>query len=135
MQSERTMLGLRRVLSLNTASRLAAWGCNVAVAVLSLTPSEQMLRTGLSGHLEHALAYTGTAFITATAFAERGLSRIALALLVYAGGLEFLQRFSPGRTSSIWDFMFSGAGVLMGIGAFALLAKWFARSIERGSER
>lgn len=86
---------------LKTASRFAAWGCNAAVAVLSLTPSEQMLRTGLSGHVEHVLAYAATALITAMAFSERGLSRIALALLVYAGGLEFLQRFSPGRTSSI----------------------------------
>ena len=121
------------MLRLKIASRLAAWACNVAVAVLSLTPSEQMLRTGLSGQVEHVLAYTGTALITAMAFAERGLSRIALALLIYAGGLEFLQRFSPGRTSSIWDFLFSGAGVLIGIGVFALLAKWVARSIQQAS--
>jgi VanZ family protein len=67
-----------------------------------------MLRTGHSGHVEHVLAYAGTTFLTAMAFAERGLSRLALALLIFAGGLEFLQRFSPGRTSSIWDFMFSG---------------------------
>lgn len=117
------------MLRLKIASRFAALGCNVAVAVLSLTPSEQMIRTGLSGHVEHVLAYTGTALITAMAFAERGSSRIALALLIYAGGLEFLQLFSPGRTSSIWDFLFSGAGVLIGVGAFALLAKWLARAI------
>jgi len=81
------------------------------------------------------MAYSGTAFITAMAFAERGLSRLALALLIYAGGLEFLQRFSPGRTSSIWDFMFSGAGVLAGVAAFALLAKWLSGSTEPNSQR
>ena len=123
MQQNKTMVGFRLA-----ASRFAAWGCIIAVAVLSLTPAEQMLRTGHSGHVEHVLAYAGTTFLTAMAFAERGLSRLALALLIYAGGLEFLQRFSPGRTSSIWDFMFSGTGILMGVGAFALLAKWLSRS-------
>jgi VanZ family protein len=117
------MVGLHLAHHLKVVSRFAAWFCLIAVAVLSLTPSEQMLRTGLSGHVEHVLAYAGTAFITALAFAERGLSRIAMALLIYAGGLEFLQRFSPGRTSSIWDFMFSSAGVLIGAGVFALLAR------------
>ena len=116
-----------------TASRFLAWGCNAAVALLSLTPAEQMLRTGLSGHVEHVLAYAGTAFITAMAFAERGLSRIALALLAYAGSLEFLQLFSPGRTSSIWDFMFSGMGVLMGIGAYALLASGLQHRSSKGA--
>jgi VanZ family protein len=123
------------VLRLKTVSRFAAWGCNMAVAVLSLIPSEQMLRTGFSGHVEHVLAYAGTAFITAMAYSERGLSRIVFALLIYAGALEFLQRFSPGRTSSIWDFMFGGAGVLMGIGAFVLHAKWLAGSIESASQQ
>ncbi len=99
----------------------------MAVAFLSLTPSEQMLRTGFSGRAEHVVAYAGTGFVTALAFAERGLLRVMLALLAYAGGLEFLQRFSPGRTSSICDFMFSGTGVLLGVGALALLAKWLSR--------
>ena len=77
MQAERTIPGLRRVLRLKTTSRFLAWGCLMAVAVLSLTPEEQMTRTGLSGHAEHVLAYAGTAFITAVAFAERGMSRLS----------------------------------------------------------
>lgn len=108
---------------LKTTSRFLAWGCIVALAVLSLVPSEQMLRTGLTGRLEHLMAYAGTACIAAMAFAQRGLFRLICALLIYAGSLEFLQRFSPGRTSSILDFMFSGTGVLLGAGAFALLAR------------
>jgi VanZ family protein len=117
------MAGLRRAFRLKTASRISAWSCILAVAILSLTPAEQMLRTGFSGRVEHVLAYAVTGFVTAFAFAERGLSRITLALVVYAGGLEFLQRFSPGRISSIVDFMFSGTGALVGVGALMLLAK------------
>ena len=122
MRQKRTMVGLR----LNTATRFSAWACILAVTVLSLTPAEQMMRTGVGGHVEHVLAYAGTAFITAMAFAERGFSRVIMALIVYAGGLEFLQRFSPGQTSSIGDFMFSSAGVVTGVCVFALLAKWLS---------
>lgn len=128
------MAGFRRA-SIKTIIRISAWSCIVAVAFLSLTPSEQMLRTGFSGRAEHVVAYAGTGFVAALAFAERGLLRVMLALLAYAGCLEFLQRFSPGRTSSIWDFMFSGTGVLLGVGALALLAKWLPGSIEPDSQR
>lgn len=124
------MAGLRRVFRLKTTSRILAWSCILAVAFLSLTPAEQMLRTGFGGRVEHVLAYAATGFITGLAFAERGLSRVTLALVAYAGSLEFLQRFSPGRISSIVDFMFSGTGVLVGVGALALLAKWLPRLTE-----
>jgi len=118
------MAGLRRAFRLKTASRILAWSCILAVAFLSLIPAEQMLRTGFNGRAEHVLAYAATGFVTGLAFAERGLLRTILALLAYAGGLEYLQRFSPGRISSIEDFMFSGTGVLVGVGALALLARW-----------
>ena len=118
------MAGFRRAFRLKTASRILAWSCILAVAFLSLIPAEQMLRTGFNGRAEHVLAYAATGFVTGLAFAERGILRIILTLLAYAGGLEYLQRFSPGRISSIEDFMFSGTGVLVGVGALALLARW-----------
>jgi hypothetical protein len=43
--------------------RLPAWGCVVLLAVLSLLPAEEMVRTGVDGHLEHVIAYAGTAFL------------------------------------------------------------------------
>jgi len=84
------MAGLRRAFRLKTASRILAWSCILAVAFLSLIPAEQMLRTGFNGRAEHVLAYAATGFVTGLAFAERGLLRIILALLAYAGGLEYL---------------------------------------------
>lgn len=82
-----------------------------------------MVRTDLGGQVEHVIGYAGTAFIAAMAFAERGLIRLTLALCIYAGVLEFLQRFSPGRTSSIVDFLFSSTGVVIGVGVFAVLRR------------
>ena len=101
---------------------------HLAIAVLSLVPAEQITRTGLSGHVEHVLAYAGTAFIMAMAYGEWGLARVIAALLTYAGALEFLQRFSPGRASRFGDYMFSSTGVLIGIGAFVLLSKLLSNS-------
>ena len=43
--------------------RLPAWGCVILLAVLSLLPAEEMVRTGVDGHLEHVIAYAGTAFL------------------------------------------------------------------------
>ena len=37
------------------------------VAELSLLPSQEMARTSLGGHVEHALAYAGTTFFAALA--------------------------------------------------------------------
>ena len=52
------------------ALRLAAWSCIVLIAVLSLLPAEEMVRTSLGGHVEHMLAYAGTVFITGLAYAR-----------------------------------------------------------------
>jgi VanZ family protein len=106
---------------LRTAKRVAAWGCLTAIGALSLAPAERMTRTGLGGHIEHLVAYAVTALAVAVAYVEHGVLRIALALLAYAGCLEFLQQFSPGRTSNFLDFTMSSAGALIGIAAFALL--------------
>jgi hypothetical protein len=46
-----------RIVKLKTAGRLATGLCIVAIAILSLLSAEKIARTGLSGHLEHLLAY------------------------------------------------------------------------------
>jgi VanZ family protein len=97
----------------------AAWSCIVALAVLSLIPREHMLRTGFGGHIEHIMAYLGTALIVASAYASRRLHIVA-GLMAYAGILELLQNFSPGRTPAVEDFAFSSIGVLLGVALFTL---------------
>jgi hypothetical protein len=67
------------------AFRVAAWSCVVLIAVLSLLPAEEMVRTSLGGHVEHMLAYAGTAFITGLAYPQTRLGRITLTLICYAG--------------------------------------------------
>jgi VanZ family protein len=102
-----------------TLTRWAAWACVAAIAPLSLTPAEAVARTGLGGHLEHAVAYAGTTFLVAAAYGGR--ARIVAGMLAYAAGLEFLQHFSPGRTPSLVDYTFSGMGIVAGTAAAILL--------------
>jgi hypothetical protein len=92
----------------------------VALPILSLAPQGQIERTGLGGHAEHVLAYAGAAIAVALAYADRGLVRVLFVLLAYGGLLEFLQRFSPGRVSSLDDFAFSATGVLLGMATLLL---------------
>jgi VanZ family protein len=110
-----------------TALRIAAWSAIGLLAVLSLLPAQEMVRTGLGGHLEHILAYAGASSITASGYPEKRLGRIGMALICYAGALEFLQRFSPGRHSAVEDWLASSAGVLVGC-ALILLWRRNARS-------
>lgn len=114
------------MLTLKAAGRLAAWTCVAVIAVLSLTPSAAMVRTSAGGHIEHAVAYAGTSFLVAAAYGRWG--RVVAGLLVYAGVLEMLQHFSPGRTPSVIDYLFSAIGVVIGVAALGLLARVLRQS-------
>ncbi|MGE3148979.1 MAG: VanZ family protein [Pseudorhodoplanes sp.] len=95
--------------------RLGALVCVVLIAVLSLTPREHLVRTPLGGHVEHIVAYMGFAFLClATVTATRSRVVIFGLLVAYAGLLEYLQIFVPGRHSGLNDFAASATGILFG---------------------
>ena len=95
--------------------RPVAWGCVVLLAVLSLLPAEEMVRTSLGGHIEHATAYAGTALLIGLGYPAWGWRRIAAVLVIYAGVLELLQNFSPGRHPAILDWLSSSIGAMIGL--------------------
>jgi VanZ family protein len=101
--------------------RLAAGFSVMLLAILSLLPGDEMVRTGLPSRLEHVAAYAGSAAITMLGYGDRhGSTRIVGFFWAYAGILEYLQHFSPGRHPSIWDFAASAFGALCGgLGATA----------------
>jgi VanZ family protein len=105
-----------------TSLRVLTWCCVILLAVLSLLPAQQMVRTGLPGRLEHFVAYAGSAAIAMAGYgASRGGMQIIGGFWVYAGILEYLQHFSPGRHPAIADFAASALGALCGGLAIALL--------------
>jgi VanZ family protein len=98
---------------LMAAVRILTWCCIVLLAVLSLLPAEEMVRSGLPGQLEHFVAYAGSAAIATAGYGEsRGGVQIIGGLWMYAGILESLQHFSPGRHPAFEDFAASALVVL-----------------------
>ena len=101
--------------------------------MLSLLPLEEIeaVRTDLPGQIEHSIAYAGS---TAVAMAGYGLSQGAARIIgcfwLYAGILEYLQNFSPGRNPALVDFAASAFGALCGGVAAVLL--WRYRSAKPG---
>jgi VanZ family protein len=106
-----------------TAFRVLTWGCVCLLAVFSLLPARDMIRTGSPGELEHFVAYAASASLAAVGYGQsRGLIRIIGFFWGYAGILECLQHFSPGRHPAIADFGASAFGALCGGLAIGLAA-------------
>jgi VanZ family protein len=103
-----------------TSFRILTWFCVILLAVLSLLPAQDMVRTGIPGQIEHFVAYAGSASIAIFGYGRRGVIRIVGLFWIYAGILEYLQHFSPGRHPSIADFAASALGAFFGgvVGAF-----------------
>jgi VanZ family protein len=103
-----------------TSFRILTWFCVILLAVLSLLPAQEMVRTGIPGQIEHFVAYAGSASIAIVGYGRRGVIRIIGLFWIYAGILEYFQHFSPGRHPSIADFAASARGALSGgvVGAF-----------------
>ena len=95
----------------------------VLLALLSLWPAQDMVRTGIPGQLEHLLAYAGSASIAVAGYGQRVAVRIIGLFSIYAALLEYLQHFSPGRHPSIADFSASALAASVGGLAAALLGR------------
>lgn len=94
--------------------RAAAWAALSLIAVLSLLPAQQVVRTGASGYLEHVFAYAVAAALTGFGYAGFSLRRIAVGIIAYAGLLEILQSWSLGRQAEFAGWAASSSGVLLG---------------------
>jgi VanZ family protein len=115
---------------LRTSLRFLTWVCVGLLGLLSLLPSEDIVRTGLTGPLEHFAAYAGAGAIAMAGYGlNRGAVRVIGSLWVYAAILEYLQHFSPGRKPAVVDFAASALGVLCGGVAVVLLWRWRSASV------
>ena len=112
---------------LRTSLRFMTWYCVGVLAFLSLLPAQDMVRTGFPGEVEHFAAYAGSGAIAMAGYGlNRGAARVIGCFWLYAGILEYLQHFSPGRHPAFLDFAASAMGALFGGVAVVLL--WRHRS-------
>lgn len=108
---------------LSVLLRAAFIGCIVALAVLAWLPATIMVRTELGGHVEHFVAYLGTAIVLGPSFPKGPRFSVQCVLLIaYAAILEAGQLYSPGRHPSFQDLAFSAAGVVVG-GLFSSITR------------
>src|SRR5260370_42115800 len=85
-----------RVRFLIPAYRLLTWCCVFLLAVLSLLPAQDMVRTGLPGELEHLVAYAGSAAIGMAGYGpSRGRVPVIRGFLGCRPGPAHLHAFSP----------------------------------------
>jgi VanZ family protein len=93
--------------------KLAAWSCLVVLGLLSLLPAAYVTRTGYGAHLEHFVAYLGTAGMFCLAYRSRRQAvMIAMGLAAAAALFELAQYVSPGRTPALGTWAVSTTGAL-----------------------
>ena len=96
--------------------RLLGWIAVFLLAILSLLPGEHRPNILVSGQAEHLVAYALTSVTLIGGYwqSRRNIT-IALGLTLYAGLLEALQLWVPGRVGRLPDFAMSTLGVWVGL--------------------
>ena len=110
---------------LRHASAVVGWLGVLMIAVLSLLPGSMLrAQTLIPGPLGHTLAYAATGVALAFGYRRIGSRLLALGGLSFASAIfEFLQAYTPGRSSSGVDVVASSGGAALGILLGAVIAK------------
>jgi len=108
------------------AARVAGWMLAFLIIVLSVVPARLRPETGLPSHVEHFGIFVLVGIMFAYGYGRR-LLWVALALVGYAGLVEFLQLFAPGRHARLSDLVVDAVSACIGV----VLASLFgARAFE-----
>lgn len=114
--------------SRNLLCKVGFGACVVILALAALLPADIVIRSDLPAKLEHFVAYSGAAVMCGFAFSKKPHPNGRYLLLVlWAGGLEAAQTFSPGRHASVSDFAVSTLGIVCGAAAW-----WLAKRAVSG---
>lgn len=118
----------RTLLQLAKAARLGFWLCVMIILYLSLVPGTLRPHTGASGHLEHFIAYAGTAALFVPHASGRfALLGAAIGLSWLSGAVEIAQLWIPGRTGEIAGFIWSSAGAGLGLVIGIFVWRWLSQ--------
>jgi VanZ family protein len=102
--------------------RVAAWLRVALICAATLAPSEALPVTGLPVNAERFLAFLVAGGCFGLAYAHRPLRSILL-IVGFAALFELAQHLVPGRHGVFRDFLFKGAGGILGVAAGAFCAR------------
>ena len=107
-------------------SRFGGWLLALLITALSLVPPDFRLESGTPHHFEHFAIFfaTGAAFGLGYS-SDRRLP--AVALVLFAGAIEFAQIFTLGRHARLSDFFVDALAACIGV-ALSALATDFAKA-------
>ena len=108
------------------AARLTAWILAIVILMLSVVPARLRPETGLPSHVEHLGIFVLTGMMFAYGYGRR-LLLVAVGLVAFAGLVEFVQLFAPGRHARLSDLIVDAASVCAGVGIASVLG---ARALE-----
>lgn len=112
------------------AARLTAAALVAVIVVLSVVPGNERPHTSYPGQFEHFIAYGGATFLIGLVASRAPTLAVPVGFSVLAAGLEWIQRFIPGRTSQLIDWIASSAGAAFGA-VMAMAALWALRAALR----
>ena len=111
------------------AARVAGWVLAFLILVLSIVPARIRPETGLPSHVEHFGIFVLAGMMFAYGYGRR-LLLVAAALVTFAGLIEFLQLFAPGRHARVSDLVVDAASACIGVVLASMLG---ARALEESA--
>jgi VanZ family protein len=103
-------------------SKASAWLLVVAITILSVVPSTSRPITPAAHELEHFLIYLATGLVFGIGY-PRSPWTLAIGLVTFAGAIEFVQLFIPGRHARLSDFTIDSVAVCLGVTVSYVLAR------------
>ncbi|WP_374545276.1 VanZ family protein [Rhodoblastus sp.] len=124
-QARKVMRFPKTATSVEQWMRVAGWIGLGLILIVSLVPGPERPHTGLSGQMEHTIAYlmTATAYSWSSSRLQERLAWLAF-LSAVSGGLEVCQLVIPGRNGQVIDWAASSFGASIGT-----ILGWLARTI------
>jgi VanZ family protein len=96
------------------AARIAAWSLAAAIVVLSVVPPASRPVTAAPHGFEHFLIYWAAGLAFGLGY-HRKHGLLAILLLIFAGSVEIVQLFVPGRHARLSDFIVDAAAIWTGL--------------------
>ncbi len=103
-------------------ARYAGWSLAIAIIVASIVPADLRPQTGAPHNLEHFVIYAVTGVVFGLGYAGKRPA-LALFLILFAGSVEFVQLFVPGRHARAVDFIVDALASCVGVLAVSLVSR------------